>query len=91
MSHRGVEIVLGRLATDESIRRRFREAPAEALAELAALGIELTAVERAALQSLDPGAIRRFASALDPRLQKAVLVAPAGPEVPQMRNGEADE
>ena len=77
MSHRGVEIVLGRLATDEAMRRRFREAPGQALAELAALGIELTAVERAALQSLDPVAIHRFAHALDPRLQKAVLVARA--------------
>ena len=91
MSHRGVEIVLGRLATDESIRRRFREAPAEALVELTALGIELTAVERTALQSLEPDAIRRFAHALDPRLHKAVLVAPATHEAPSTQDDEAGE
>ena len=74
MTHRGVEIVLGRLATDESIRQRFRQSPAQALRELVALGIELSTVEIAALESLDPGAVGSFAHALDPRLQKAVLV-----------------
>jgi hypothetical protein len=77
MSHRGVEIVLGRLATDEATRRRFRQAPALALQELMAQGIELSTVEMAALQSLDAAAVRLFACALDPRLQKAELVVPA--------------
>ena len=76
MSQRGVEVVLGRLATDEAIRRRFVEAPGVALRELIALGIELTALEVAALESLDPTAVHHFARALDPRLQKAVLVEP---------------
>lgn len=71
MSHRGVEIVLGRLATDEAIRRRFRQTPAAVLRELTALGVELTPVELAALESLDSSAIHRFACTLDPRLQKA--------------------
>lgn len=75
MSHRGVEIALGRLATDETLRRRFGQGPAAALRELVAMGLELTPVELAALESLDPSAVRRFAEALDPRLQKAVLVA----------------
>jgi len=75
MSHRGVEIVLGRLATDEAMRRRFRHAPDEALRELMAMGLELSAVELAALTSLDPSAVHRFAQSLDPRLQKAMLMA----------------
>lgn len=75
MSHRGVEIVLGRLATDEATRRRFERAPALALRELMALGLELSPVELTALESLDPSAVQRFAQTLDPRLQKAVLVA----------------
>jgi hypothetical protein len=75
MSHRGVEVVLGRLATDASARRRFQEEPNAALRELAALGLELSAVELAALAALDPAAVSRFAQALDPRLQKAVLVS----------------
>jgi hypothetical protein len=76
MSHRGVEIVLGRLATDEAMRRRFRQSPAQALRELLAMGIELSPVELAALESLDPSAIQHFAQSLDPRLVKAALAAP---------------
>jgi hypothetical protein len=75
MSHRGVEMALGRLATDAAMRRQFQEAPLAALKALVTLGIELSGVELAALASLDPVAVARFASALDPRLQKAVLVA----------------
>ena len=78
MTQRAVEIVVGRLATDEATRRRFREAPATALRELVALGLELSAVELTALASLDPTAVHRFALALDSRLQKAVLVASNG-------------
>jgi hypothetical protein len=76
MTHRGVEVVLGRLVTDEAVRGRFRHAPAAALRELIAAGIELSPVELEALESLDAAAIHRFAEALDPRLQKAVLVSP---------------
>jgi hypothetical protein len=80
MSHRGVEIVLGRLATDQAIRNRFRQAPALALRELMALGLELSPVELAALEAIDPAAIQRFAQALDARLQKALLVSATGAE-----------
>jgi hypothetical protein len=75
MTQRGVEIVVGRLVTDEAVRRRFGKAPAQALRELMALGIELSAIELTALQSLDPSAVQSLAHALDSRLQKAVLVA----------------
>jgi len=78
MSQKAVEIVLGRLASDEATRRRFREAPAATLAELVALGLELSAVERAALESLDAAAVERFAQAVDSRLQRAELVAQGG-------------
>jgi hypothetical protein len=86
MSHRGVEIVLGRLATDEALRKRFRQAPAVVLKELMALGIELSPVELGTLESLDPSAVHRFAQALDPRLQKASLVA----EVRSAPHGEGE-
>jgi hypothetical protein len=76
MSHRGVEIVLGRLATDEAARRRFKESPAEALQELIALGIELSPVELLALRGLDSSALQHFAQSLDTRLQKAALLTP---------------
>jgi hypothetical protein len=86
MSHRGVEIVLGRLATDEALRKRFRQAPAVVLKELISLGIELSPVELGTLESLDPSAVHRFAQALDPRLQKAALVT----EVRSAPRGEGE-
>jgi hypothetical protein len=73
MSHRGVEIVLGRLATDELLRRRFIAGAARTLEELLNQGVELNTLERAALEALDPATLVRFAEALDPRLQKAAL------------------
>jgi hypothetical protein len=78
MSHRGVETVLGRLATDAGLRRRFRQAPIETLRELLAQGLELSSVELEALRSLDSAALERFARTLDQRLQRAALVE-AGP------------
>ena len=78
MSHRAVEIVLGRLATDEALRKRFEAGAAQALEEFQAQGLELSAVERAALESLDPSALAEFARSLDARLQKAALLPEAG-------------
>jgi hypothetical protein len=89
MSHRGVEIVLGRLATDETLRSRFRRSPALALRELIALGIELSPVELAALESIDPSALHLFAQTLDPRLQKAVLAVQAPRASDDTREGKA--
>src|SRR5262245_41808056 len=76
MSHRGVENVLGRLATDAETRRRFRLAPVQTLQELMALGVELTPVEVEALKGLDPSALNQFAQALDQRLRKAGRIVP---------------
>jgi hypothetical protein len=76
MSHRGVEIILGRLIVDEAVRQRFTRAPAATLRELAALGLELNPVEFSALVSVPPAALQRLARSLDPRLQKAALIAP---------------
>ena len=73
MSHRGVEVVLGRLATDEALREKFLAASRRTLEDLIAQGLELSAVERAALEGLDRAALDQFAAALDPRLQKALL------------------
>ena len=71
MSQRGVEVVLGRLATDTALRRRFEQGPRHTLQELVAEGIELTGVERSSLERLDGPALDRFARSLDPRIQKA--------------------
>jgi hypothetical protein len=70
MSQRNVERVIGKLATDEDFRRRFTAGREEVLAEAVACGFELTPVERRALGELDIDACERFASCLDPRIQK---------------------
>ena len=61
MSHRNVEMIIGRLATDEAFRRRFAADPVGVLEELTRGGRELTAVEVEALVALDLAAIGRFA------------------------------
>lgn len=70
MSQRSVEAFLGRLATDEGFRARFREDREALLDEADAAGLALTPVERRALLDLDVESCTRFAEGLDPRLQK---------------------
>lgn len=71
MSQAHVEQLLGRLATDEQWRARYRAAPEDALDALAALAaLDVTATERYALLGLRADALDRFAAALDPRLQR---------------------
>jgi hypothetical protein len=73
MSQRSVEILLGKLVTDEEIRQRFRVNPQEVFGAVRAQGLELSAVEIDALRTLDVRALDRLARALDPRIQKASL------------------
>lgn len=77
MTHRNVETVIGRLATDPGLRRRFAEDPGRVLRELKAQGIELTSVELDALAATDSRAIRSFAEALDRRIRRADDVSEA--------------
>jgi hypothetical protein len=71
MTHRNVETLIGRLATDPILRRRFSDNPIALLHELKDHGLELTAVELDALASTDVDAIRSFAHALDRRIRRA--------------------
>lgn len=73
MSQKNVEIVVGRLATDEDFRREYEDDPLSMVTGLVDRGFELTRAEVSALVTLDPAAFERFANALDPRLQKASL------------------
>ena len=73
MSQLHVERIIGVLATDEGLRRRFTENPTATLKELAERGIELTSFELASLACLDPDKLERFARAIDARLQKIDL------------------
>lgn len=71
MSQRTVEAVIGRLVTDEGLRRRFAVDAERTLGEIIARGHELTAVEMNALVAIDPRLLETFADSLDPRIQKA--------------------
>ena len=73
MTHRNVETLIGRLATDPFLRRRFADNPTALLRELTHHGFELTAVELEALASTDADAIRSFANALDRRIRRVEL------------------
>ena len=73
MSQPCVERIIGLLATDEGLRRRFRKNPRAALQEMLDRGLQLNPCELASLASLDAREIMRFARSIDPRLQKIDL------------------
>ena len=73
MSQNSVERIIGLLATDEGMRRRFTDDPRSALEEMAQRGLELNECERWALAHLNPSELKRFAESMDARLQKAEL------------------
>jgi len=73
MSQPCVERIIGLLATDEGLRRRFRKNPRAAIQEMVERGLELNPCEQAALAALDAREVNRFARAIDPRLQKIEL------------------
>jgi hypothetical protein len=73
MSQKNVELIIGKLATDEEFRLLFRADPDRTVKELVERGTELTRSEVAALVATDTRAFEKVAESLDPRLQKASL------------------
>ena len=73
MAQRILEMLIGRLITDEQFRREFLNDPKGTLYELRDLGLDVSNTEIAALVNTDPSVWARTASALDPRLQKVSL------------------
>lgn len=73
MSQKCVEMIFGKLATDEELRRRFQADPSGTLGVLAACGLELTRAECEALAATKADLFTRLSEAIDPRLQKASL------------------
>jgi hypothetical protein len=80
MTQKAVERIIGKLATDEEVRHRFRRAPRETLDLAVGESDLLTTVERDALAAIDPELLDRFADSLDPRLQRVRIPrdAPGG-------------
>ena len=73
MGQRSVEILIGRLVTDEELRERFVVAPLETLRLERQQGVELTAAELDALLASPLSLWTRLTALLDERLQKASL------------------
>ncbi len=73
MAQRIIEMLIGRLITDEQFRRDFLNDPENTLFDLCDHGLELSKTEIAALVNTDPTLWARTGNAIDPRLQKASL------------------
>jgi len=73
MSQRSVEIVIGRLASDESLRTRFLADPAGTLRSLREAGLDLNLLEFEALLETPSESWKVMASRVHPRLQKIAL------------------
>jgi len=76
VTQRNVEVVIGRLVTDEEFRAMFVRDPETTLAQLVEWGYDLTRVEIAALGATDRALWTRTAEHIDPRLQKVSLESP---------------
>jgi hypothetical protein len=73
MSQKTVQLVIGRLLTDEELRACFVERPRDTLAELRERGYDLTDEEIDALARSDAKAWPAMARRIHPRLQRCSL------------------
>lgn len=73
MGQRSVEVLIGRLVTDEELRREFVAKPRATIRLVQERGLELSVAEVDALLATHIGLWDCLAAALDPRLQKASL------------------
>lgn len=73
VAQRNVEIVIGRLVTDEAFRTAFLEDPAATLMRFVDSGYDLTPLEIAAVIATHVGVWVEAAEQIDPRLQKISL------------------
>ena len=80
MTQRNIEVVIGRLLTDEDFRQTFVRNPQRALVELLERGTLLSNAEIAALVGVDGAVWAQMAEQIDPRLQKASFRIPTSDE-----------
>ena len=73
MAQRGIEILIGRLVTDEAFREAFLKNASRALKLFCETGHELTPLEISALLATRSDLWSEVAREIDPRLQKAKL------------------
>ena len=75
VAQRSIEILIGRLITDEAFRTAFCDDAAATLERFMETGHELTPVELAALSATRSDVWSLVAEQIDPRLQKASLAS----------------
>jgi hypothetical protein len=75
MSQKSVEIVIGKLATDEALRARFVADPMATLGWLGERGLDLNPAETEALLAIPKGGWIVMSRWVHPRLQKIALNA----------------
>jgi hypothetical protein len=73
MSQRTVELVIGRLLTDEELRLRFAHEPLATLADFCERGFDLTRGEIDALLQIEATVWGQTADRIHPRLQRSSL------------------
>ena len=73
MSQKSVEIVIGKLATDEALRARFLAEPMAVLDSLGERGLDLNPAEREALLAIPKGVWVVMPRWIHPRLQKIAM------------------
>jgi hypothetical protein len=73
VSQRAIEIIVGRLVTDEAFRKAFERDPRHTLEQLLAQGVGLTETEIVALIETRPTLWAEMGDQIDPHLQKADL------------------
>jgi aryl-alcohol dehydrogenase-like predicted oxidoreductase len=78
MTQQSVEILIGKLLTDEALREAFQRNPPAVLVWLRRQGLHLSRLEIEALKSIKPSDLSGLAELIDGRLQKASLKARNG-------------
>jgi len=73
MTQRSIEMIVGRLVTDEEFRASFLRDPYQALVDLIDRGTHLSHTDLAALMATDEALWNQVAGRVEPRLQKASL------------------
>lgn len=73
MSQRNVELLIGRLLTDEELRRQFLRAPASVVDAFQRQGWELTTSEADALAATDASTFAALAERIPSRLRRCSL------------------
>lgn len=70
MAHKTVQLIIGRILTDEAFRERFVADPAEILSSLREMGYDLTRLEIDALSKTNRELWQQGPDWIDARLQR---------------------